>query len=180
MQSVETKLAAARTKLILDKPFLGALVLRLPMKAASEAWCPTVATDARAFYYNADYINELTLDDLRRFGMTVPRWSVLSQLAVRDGRSIGDLARATVIKQSSLTRVVDQMERDGLVERTRESHDRRLVTVRLTDDGGRRLVAAYERQNRVEQDFFGDLPDRDRLRLTRELAELMIRDVDEE
>ena len=62
MQSVETKLAAARTKLILDKPFLGALVLRLPMKAASKEWCPTVATDARAFYYNTEYIEELTLD----------------------------------------------------------------------------------------------------------------------
>ena len=62
MQSVETKLAAARTKLILDKPFLGALVLRLPMKAANKEWCPTVATDARAFYYNTEYIEELTLD----------------------------------------------------------------------------------------------------------------------
>ena len=62
MQSVETKLAAARTKLILDKPFLGALVLRLPMKSASKEWCPTVATDARAFYYNTEYIDQLTLD----------------------------------------------------------------------------------------------------------------------
>ena len=30
----KTKLAAARTRLILDKPFLGALVLRLPMMEA--------------------------------------------------------------------------------------------------------------------------------------------------
>ena len=30
---IETKLAAARTRLILDKPFLGALVLRLPLQA---------------------------------------------------------------------------------------------------------------------------------------------------
>jgi len=55
----ETKLSAARTKLILDKPFLGALVLRLPMQEADPAWCTTVATDARNFYYNADYINAL-------------------------------------------------------------------------------------------------------------------------
>ena len=31
MPDVENKLATARTRLILDKPFLGALVLRLPM-----------------------------------------------------------------------------------------------------------------------------------------------------
>ncbi len=58
---VETKLSAARTKLILDKPFLGALVLRLPMLDADPEWCHTVATDARGFYYNYDYINGLSL-----------------------------------------------------------------------------------------------------------------------
>jgi len=60
--AIETKLAAARTRLILDKPFLGALVLRLPMHAAKPDWCKTTATDARAFYYNPDYIASLSLD----------------------------------------------------------------------------------------------------------------------
>ncbi len=59
---LETKLAAARTRLILDKPFLGALVMRLPLKAANPEWCPTVATDARHFYYNAEYIEALSLE----------------------------------------------------------------------------------------------------------------------
>ncbi len=58
--NVENKLQAARTRLILDKPFLGALVLRLPMIAADPQWCKTTATDARKFYYNADYIEALT------------------------------------------------------------------------------------------------------------------------
>lgn len=59
---IETKLSAARTKLILDKPFLGALVLRLPMVEGNPSWCKTTATDARSFYYNADYIRDLSLD----------------------------------------------------------------------------------------------------------------------
>ncbi len=50
-KEIETKLARARTKLIMDKPFLGALVLRLLMLAAEPKWCPTTATDARRFYY---------------------------------------------------------------------------------------------------------------------------------
>jgi predicted metal-dependent peptidase len=61
-KAIETKLAAARTRLILDKPFLGALVLRLPMNAAKPDWCPTTATDARAFYYNPEYIEQLSTD----------------------------------------------------------------------------------------------------------------------
>jgi predicted metal-dependent peptidase len=60
---IDIKLAAARTKLILDKPFLGALVMRLPMEAANPDWCPATATDARKFYYNPEYIDQLTLDE---------------------------------------------------------------------------------------------------------------------
>jgi len=58
MSDAENKLAAARTKLILDKPFLGALVLRLPLKAAT--WCRTTATDARTLYYNPRWIDSLS------------------------------------------------------------------------------------------------------------------------
>ena len=58
---IETKLSAARTHLILDKPFLGVLALRLPMVAADSEWCPTSATDARCFYYNPGYIGTLDL-----------------------------------------------------------------------------------------------------------------------
>ncbi len=61
--AIETKLSAARTRLILDKPFLGALVLRLPLVEASPDWCSTTATDARKFYYNAEFIDHLTLDE---------------------------------------------------------------------------------------------------------------------
>jgi len=61
-EELDTKLSAARTRLILDRPFLGALVLRMPMKAADPRWCRTIGTDARAFYYNPDYIAGLTLE----------------------------------------------------------------------------------------------------------------------
>jgi len=58
--TIENKLTAARTKLILDKPFLGALVLRLPLQNADPAWCATTGTDAKKFYYNPAYIDALS------------------------------------------------------------------------------------------------------------------------
>lgn len=58
------KLAAARARLILDKPFLGALVLRLPLVAAGE-WCRTTATDARKLYYRPDWIAGLSTAELQ-------------------------------------------------------------------------------------------------------------------
>ncbi len=58
IQAIEAKLTKARTQLMLDKPFLGNLVLRLPLIAA-DSWCKTSATDAKNFYYNPQFIDAL-------------------------------------------------------------------------------------------------------------------------
>jgi predicted metal-dependent peptidase len=63
LSDIETKLSAARTRLIIDKPFLGALVLRLPMEEADKQWCKTTATDAKIFFYNPEYINALSIEE---------------------------------------------------------------------------------------------------------------------
>ena len=44
---LEKKLATARTKLILEKPFLGALVLRLPMVRAKDDWCDATFSNGK-------------------------------------------------------------------------------------------------------------------------------------
>lgn len=62
MQDIENKLVSARTRLILDKPFLGALVLRLPMMEGDPSWCKTTFSDGKTFYYNADYIDTLDIE----------------------------------------------------------------------------------------------------------------------
>lgn len=62
---IELKLSAARTRLIIEKPFLGALVLRLPTVAANPAWCETTATDARNIYFNPAYIDALDMEEVQ-------------------------------------------------------------------------------------------------------------------
>ena len=59
---IEIKLSAARTRLILEKPFLGTLVMHLALKASTgDGGVRTTGTDARYFYYNPDFIRHLTL-----------------------------------------------------------------------------------------------------------------------
>lgn len=84
---IDTKLSAARTRLILDKPFLGALVLRLPMVAADPKWCKTTATDARSFYYNPAYIEGLTLDQAQFMLAHEALHCALSHFARREHRT---------------------------------------------------------------------------------------------
>lgn len=88
LNAIATKLAAARTKLILDKPFLGALVLRLPMLVADDAWCPTTGTDAKNFYYNPGYINSLTLGQTQFMLAHEALHCALSHFARRQHRQI--------------------------------------------------------------------------------------------
>nr|MCU0811967.1 hypothetical protein [Thiobacillaceae bacterium] len=60
LQPILTKLAAARTRLIMERPFLGSLVMHLPLQPATD-WCSTTATDAKAFYFNPAFIEGLSL-----------------------------------------------------------------------------------------------------------------------
>ncbi len=56
------KIAAARTRLILDKPFLGALALRLPLEEAEGDWCRSTWSNGTALYYNRGYIDQLDVE----------------------------------------------------------------------------------------------------------------------
>jgi predicted metal-dependent peptidase len=62
---IERKLSAARTQLVIEKPFLGVLVLHLPLAAADPAWCRTIGTDAQTIYYNPDYIERLNVEQTK-------------------------------------------------------------------------------------------------------------------
>ncbi|MCC6609355.1 MAG: hypothetical protein IT515_06740 [Burkholderiales bacterium] len=53
------KLGAARTRLVLERPFLGALVLHLALVPSTR--CRTVATDGRGFHFTPGFIDSLGL-----------------------------------------------------------------------------------------------------------------------
>jgi len=56
------KIAAARTRLILDKPFLGALALRLPLIEAETSWCQSTWSNGKSLYYSRGYIDSLDVE----------------------------------------------------------------------------------------------------------------------
>lgn len=56
--SAAAKLASARTRLMLERPFIGALVLHLPLVPSPRV--RSMATDARAVHYNPGYVGALS------------------------------------------------------------------------------------------------------------------------
>ena len=76
--------------------------------------------------------NKLLAD---RFGLTNSGMSVLLALHGRGELPHGELALLCFVKPSTLTGIVDTLEKAGLVERRRDGTDRRAVRLGLTLDG---------------------------------------------
>ena len=78
-------------------------------------------------------------------GLTLPAYEVLAHLSEAADRRLrmSDLAAMSVVTPSGLTRVVDRLVREGLVERQRCAADARVVYASLTDAGVERIRAAY-------------------------------------
>jgi len=72
---------------------------------------------------------------VRDYGITLPMWRVLAALNEQDGQRMGDLADRTAIDASTLSRVIDAMERHGLVRRARQNDDARSVAVHANEAG---------------------------------------------
>ena len=89
----------------------------------------------------------------RAAGLRVPEWRVLACLADEDGAMVTRLARLSLMEQSRLTRIIDQMGDRGLVSRRSDPEDRRRVRVFLTEFGRdlalRLIVDAREHEARI-------------------------------
>jgi DNA-binding MarR family transcriptional regulator len=79
-------------------------------------------------------------------GISPPRLSALSVVVSAGPLGIGDLAAAEGVAASTMTRLVDGLERDGLVGRGPDPDDRRGVLVRATPKGTRVLRRGRRRR----------------------------------
>jgi DNA-binding MarR family transcriptional regulator len=88
---------------------------------------------------------------LKPSGMRVAEWRVLATLSGGDGYTVGALARATLFKQPTLSKLLDRLERRGLVRRTAGGIDLRHSMVELTPRGRQRIGPVVARARKHEQ-----------------------------
>ncbi len=75
-----------------------------------------------------------------RASITGPQLSVVTMLAKLGDLSLTELSDAIKAQNSTMTGIVDRLEREELVERVRSNKDRRVVRIHLTEKG--RKIAA--------------------------------------
>ena len=95
---------------------------------------------------HAAITRELSAQLQREHGLTLNDYEVLLHLSHADGRRMRmcEVAESVLLSRSGLTRLVDRLERDGLVERASCADDARGAYAQLTDAG---LVKLREAQS---------------------------------
>lgn len=83
------------------------------------------------------------------FAVTLPQFDVLSELE-RAGQqmTMSELSRELMVSNGNVTGVIDRLEKNGMVTRTRAEHDRRVQYIDLTPKGRREwagMAASHER-----------------------------------
>ena len=84
--------------------------------------------------------------EARALGVSPEQVSLLVSIKRAPGVGIRDLAARERISPPAMTKHVDRLERDGLVERTPSDDDRRRVGITLTEDGQRLLRRVRSRR----------------------------------
>jgi DNA-binding MarR family transcriptional regulator len=79
----------------------------------------------------------ITKELARRAELTGPQLTVVKMLETFGDLSLSDLSDRIRSQNSTVTGIIDRMEREGLVVRERSSEDRRVVHIQLTEKGAR-------------------------------------------
>ena len=78
-----------------------------------------------------DYSQEVS----NKFGITGPQLWVLKIISGNENLSLGELSKRIYLHPSSITGLVDRLEKKGYVLRDRGQEDRRVIKVQLTSEG---------------------------------------------
>lgn len=98
-------------------------------------------------------------EQVRAAGLSVLEWRVLATLADGGPVPLGLLARRAATKQPTLTRLIDRLAQQTLVQREPDPQDRRQTLLRITPAGHttvRRLIQQAQAHQHQQRQQFGD------------------------
>lgn len=99
---------------------------------------------------------------LREFDLSPSQYTLLTLLEPGDGLRLITLSDRLLVARSTITRLIDQMESAGLVQRIDDLEDRRAQRVALTADGESLLRRAFIAHEKSLEERLSALDQRDR------------------
>jgi DNA-binding MarR family transcriptional regulator len=107
----------------------------LPVPSLSPDVKADVDQVLEAIIYLSTETRRLTKELARRANVTGPQLTVVKLLETIGDLSLSELSDKIRAQNSTVTGIVDRMEREGLAQRVRSTEDRRVVRIRLTEKG---------------------------------------------
>jgi DNA-binding MarR family transcriptional regulator len=110
------------------------------LQAAIRQFRPFPSLEAEAFLNlqrTADALMRGVAELLKGAELSPTQYNILRILrgAGQDGLSCGEIGERMITRDPDITRLLDRIERRGLISRTRERGDRRVVRARITRAG---------------------------------------------
>ena len=117
----------------------------------------------------ADVLTRAGIGVLRAEELSSTQYNVLRILrGSPEGLACGEIASRMITRDPDVTRLLDRLEKRGLISRCRETKDRRTVMARITPDGLKLLTQLDEPVQKTHRKLLGHLG-RERLRALTEL-----------
>ena len=109
---------------------------------------------------------KLTARDIEQYGLTPPQFAVLESLGHLGPLTAGELGKKILVTGGCITVILDNLERDRLVERIRNAEDRRSYNVRLTHKGARLFTRIFRQHADRVAEFASVLSDEEQSQLS--------------
>lgn len=108
---------------------------------------------------------EQTGDFFEKHGVASGQVALLNLIALNPGVSQKELAEAVVLKKSALTKAINELERNGLIERRKSGGDQRYNALHLSEQGLVRVAAMRTDMLGLQDTILGVLSDAERAQL---------------
>jgi len=98
-----------------------------------------------------EFYNKTVFQSGRALNTDLTPSQIKSLFAFEEDRAypIGELGRNARVRSSTMTDMIDRLEKDGIAERVRDSGDRRVVKVRLTNKG-KKIKRKFSQKSRKD------------------------------
>ena len=108
-----------------------------------------------------------------QFATTLPRFDLMAQLERHpEGLKMNELSRLLMVTGGNVTAIVDQLEKEGLVERVDEPGDRRAFRIHLTRSGDKTFAEMARAHEEWVVELLAGMSRRDQDELLRLLAKV--------
>ncbi|MBE7486341.1 MAG: MarR family transcriptional regulator [Polyangiaceae bacterium] len=133
---------------------------------------PELDSIVEAILYLYTESRRITKDLAARHGVTGPQLAVVKMLEPVGKLSLSELSWKIRARNSTVTGIIDRMEREGLVERRRSEDDRRVIHITLTRKGQRLATEIPVEPVQIFRQILSELSARDAAELSRILTRL--------